>query len=550
MPFPAITPTMPTLLRSSAARFADRAYLIVQDQTLTYSDLERRSARLARALLTAGIGKGDHVGILMPNSIDWAIAWFATTRIGGVAVPLNTFYKAKELAWTIRHADLQAILTWPAFRTHDFLARLEAALPGLADQRAPGQITIKAAPYLRLIAVWGASNRAWATRVIDDSTAAADENPTIDAEFLSSVESCVTPADEVAIVYTSGSTGQPKAPVHTHGTLIRHSYNLTHVYVVTTDDVLFTSMPFFWVGGLITALHAVIHHGASLVTQPAFDAAEALRLIELHGATIALGWPQQGKTLAEHPDYPSRNLTSLRRTSMPAMVAPDRRPVGTDSLGMTELCGNHLGADPYLKQPPEHRDTVGPSIDGLSHRIVAPETGQQVPAGTVGEIWVRGYSLMQRLYKREREEVFTPDGFYRTGDCGWQDADGWVTFTGRLGDMIKTAGGTNVTPTEVESALTACDGVLEAYVVGALDGDNGTVVAAAVVPQGGRGVDAGELRAQLRRKLSVYKVPKHIWVTAKNQLPFTDTGKIKRATLVELLEQQMHHRRQRPSVAD
>ena len=531
MPFPAIYPAMPALLRSSAARYGTAAFLIVDGQTLTYADLERRSARLAASLLAEGIGKGDHVGILMPNSIDWALAWFATTRIGAVAVPINTFFKAPELAWTIRHADLRALLAWSSFRNNDFLARLEEALPGLADQRRPGRLAVNSAPYLRTVAVWGGGDRAWATPVADDATAAS-----VDVGFLAEVESCVTPADDVAIIYTSGSTGEPKAPVHTHGALIRHTYNLTQdVYLVVPGDVLFTSMPFFWVGGLITGLHAVIHHGATLVTQPAFDAADALRLIEHHRATIALGWPQQGKTLAAHADYPSRDLDSIRRTSMPAMVPPQRRPVGTDSLGMTELCGNHLGADPYQQQPAHRRSTVGPSIDGLTHRIVDPETGEPMPAGAVGEIWVRGYSLMQRLYKREREEVFTADGFYRTGDCGSADEDGWVTFSGRLGDMIKTGGGTNVTPGEVEAALTGCDGVLEAYVVGLPDADNGIVVGAAVVAKGSHELDGESLRAALRNRLSAYKVPRYIWVASKADLPFTDTGKIKKATLAEQL---------------
>ena len=268
----------------------------------------------------------------MPNSIDWAIAWFATTRIGAVAVPINTFYKAKELAWTTRHADLRALLTWPSFRTNDYLERFEHALPGLADQHTPGRILLSAAPYLRTIAVWGPTDRSWATAIVDDSSAAGAELET-DIDLLVQAESCVTPADDVAIIYTSGSTGEPKAPVHSHGAFVRHTYSLTHLYVVTRDDILFTSMPFFWVGGLITGLHAVIHHGATLVTQPAFDAAEALELIERHRATIALGWPQQGKTLAEHPDFARRNLSSIRRTSMPAMVPEDRRPTGADSLG-------------------------------------------------------------------------------------------------------------------------------------------------------------------------------------------------------------------------
>ena len=298
---------------------------------------------------------------------------------------------------------------------------------------------------------------------------------------------------------------------------------------------MFTAMPFFWVGGLITGVLAVIHHGATLVTQPAFGAAEALELIEKHRATITLGWPQQGKSLAEHPDFARRDLSSVQRTSMPAMVPPDRRPQGPNALGMTELCGNHIGVDPYPPQPPDRAETGGRSIEGLSHLLVDPETGEPVPDGTDGEIWVRGYSLMQRLYKREREDVFTPDGHYRTGDCGVRYDDGWIRFTGRLGDLIKTGGGTNVTPSEVERALTECEGVLEAYVVGADDGDNGAVVAAAVVPRGDAVLDGETLRTALRGRLSAYKVPKFIWIAQKDALPFTATGKVKKSDLAKQL---------------
>lgn len=529
MPFPNIPPTIPALIRSCAERFGNKPFLIVDGRVLTYADLDLRSADLSIALLAAGIGKGDHVGILMPNSVDWALAWFATTRIGAVAVPLNTFYQASEMAWTARHADLRAVLTWSHFRNHDFIARLEEALPGMADQREPGRIAVVDAPFLRTVMVWGSSDRAYATTTVG---AAA---PGIDAAFLAAVESCVTPADEVTIIYTSGSTGNPKGTVHTQGALVRHTYNLTFSYGVTHEDVMFTSMPFFWVGGLITGLHAVIHHGATLVTQPAFDAGEALELIERHQATIALGWPQQGKTLAEHPDFPRRDLQSVRRTSMPAMVPPEHRPKGPNALGMTELCGNHIGVDQYLQQPVDRLETGGVSIEGLSHLLVNPDTGLPVPRGTPGEIWVRGYSLMQRLHKQEREEVFTPDGYYRTGDCGVESDDGWIKFTGRLGDLIKTGGGTNVTPSEVERALTNCAGVLEAYVVGVQDADNGTVVAAAVVPRGESVLDGAALRTELRGILSAYKVPKYIWVAAKQDLPFTATGKVKKSELSQQL---------------
>jgi acyl-CoA synthetase (AMP-forming)/AMP-acid ligase II len=530
MPFPTIMPTIPALVRSCAASFGDKPFVIADGHVLTYVDLDVRSSQLAMALLADGIGKGDHVGILMPNSVEWALSWFAATRIGAVAVPLNTFYKASELAWTARHADLKAVLARSAFRNHDFVERLEEALPGLGEQRNPGRILQHTAPFLRTIGVWGPCDRAWATAFDNREIPAG-----VDAKFLVDVESCVTPADEAMIIYTSGSTGDPKAPVHTQGTLIRHSYNLTFQYGISPDSVLFTAMPFFWVGGLITGLQAVIHHGATLVTQPAFDAADALALMERHRATIALGWPQQGKSLSEHPDFARRDLSSVQRTSMPAMVPPDRRPKGPNALGMTELCGNHIGVDPYPPQPPDRAETGGFSVEGLSHILVDPATGVPVPVGTEGEIWVRGYSLMQRLYKREREDVFTANGYYRTGDCGIEYDDGWIKFTGRLGDLIKTGGGTNVTPSEVELALADCDGVLEAYVVGADDGSNGTIVAAAVVPRGDCELDSDGLRAQLRGRLSAYKVPKFMWITSKDALPFTATGKVKKSELANQL---------------
>lgn len=239
MPFPTLTPTIPALVGSSAARFGDKPFLVSAGQTLTYVDLDQQSARLATALLDEGLGKGDHVGILMPNSVDWAVAWFAVTRIGAVAVPLNTFYKASELAWTARHADLRAMLAQSSFRGHSFLDRLEEALPELAGQGSPGRLAVSGAPFLRTIAVWGRCDRPWAT------TLPVRADGRYDTDFLTEVESCVTPADDATIIYTSGSTGDPKGPVHTHGTLVRHTYNLTFDYGVTNTTVMFTAMPFF-----------------------------------------------------------------------------------------------------------------------------------------------------------------------------------------------------------------------------------------------------------------------------------------------------------------
>ena len=203
---------------------------------------------------------------------------------------------------------------------------------------------------------------------------------------------------------------------------------------------------------------------------------------------------------------------------------------------MTETCGPHT----YTGEgalPEARRGCFGPAIAGVEHKVVDPESGATLLGPSeVGEICVRGYSLMQRLYKRERDETFDADGFYHTGDAGFFTEDGLLYFKGRLGEMIKSAGA-NVTPSEVESLLTSFAEVKEAYVVGVADAQRGENVAAAVVLEPGAAIDAAELRKRAKAQLAAYKVPRHLLIAAHDALPFTDTGKIEKRKLRALLEE-------------
>jgi acyl-CoA synthetase (AMP-forming)/AMP-acid ligase II len=540
MPFPDFTPTMPTLLRRASARFGSHAYLIANGERLTYAEADARSAAVAKGLLAEGIGKGSRVGVLMPNSVDDAIAAFAITRIGAVFVPLNTFSQTKELAWMVRHADLTHLIAHPQFLSNDYLDRLEAAFPDLVGQSAEQPLLIAGAPFLRAVHVWGDSDRSW-TRGDEAAIVASGTAAGIDDSFLDAVEACVVPADPAVIVYSSGSTADPKGAIHTQGTIVRHSCNVLVGYPMGPDDVVFSSMPFFWIGGLVTALFEVLHVGATLVTQSSFDPASALDLIEQERATNVTGWPQQGKTMAEHPSYTPERVATVTRTSMADLVPAGQRPpeVNSTSLGMTEMCSVHTSWDQYDPMPESRRGTFGKSLEGIEHKVVDPETLTELPAGEDGELWARGYSLMQGLQRREREDVFEPDGWYRTGDVGHFDADGWFYFTGRLGEMIKTPGGANVTPAEIEAVLVGYDDVSEAYVTGIPATETGQLVVAAVVPRAGAVIDAEELRGRLKSDLSAYKVPKHIWVCAKSELPFLDSGKIKKQELAARIAQRV-----------
>jgi len=540
MPFPEFNPTIPTFVRTLTERFADREMIVLNDHRITYAEADARSAQLARGLLAAGIGKGTRVGLLMPNGPNFVIAFLAAARIGALVIPFNTFYKARELSFVMRHADIDTFLTLPKLLNNDYLARLEECAPELSGQKA-GALALRDFPYLRRIYVWGGCDRPWA-QSDRDLLACADATPSIDEFFLRSVEDCVTPADPVVLIYSSGSTAEPKGALHTHGTVVRHSFNLNQHRDIVSNDRTFSPMPFFWVGGLVFSLFSNMHKGAFMICEESFEPGETLALLEGERATIVASWPHYAKAMVDHPSFPERDLSSVRAGTLYEVLPEEARPsdpeLRSNSLGMTETCGPHSIARMDVDLPEQLRGSFGLSVEGLTHKIVDPETGECLPPGSQGEIFVRGYSLMQGLYKQEREETFEPDGFYATGDAGHLDEEGYLFFKARLGEMIKTSGA-NVAPREVETVIDSFPEVQVSYVVGLPDPVKGQLVAAAIVLNHGASLDSETTRERLRSDLSSYKVPRHVFFFEKNALPFTDSGKIEKRKLAELLAEKL-----------
>ncbi|RIL06139.1 MAG: acyl-CoA synthetase [Proteobacteria bacterium] len=537
MPDRAAAPdVVPHWIRALAERFGDRE-LAVGDggARITYAEADARSARTARALVEAGVGKGTHVGVCFPNGLDWIVAWLAVARIGAVAVPVNTFFKARELGWVLRHADVAVLLTAARVGANDLLAQLEAAAPELGAMPA-GALRAPSLPQLRRVFAFGGCERPWATP--GEALAGGARDARIDDAFLRALEAEVAPSDPMILLYSSGSTAEPKGAVHGHGSVLRHSRALSRLRGVRGDDRVWSPMPFFWVGGFVFALLGAMHAGACLLTEATFDPGRTLALLERERATAAIGWPHFGKALVEHPDFAKRDLSSLRAGNLPGLLPPSVCPADPElrpnGLGMTETCGPHTytGEEPL---PEERRRCFGPALAGVEHKIVDPASGAVLGAGETGEICVRGGGLMQGLYKQERAETFDADGWYHTGDAGSFTADGLLYFRGRLGEMIKSAGA-NVTPSEVESVLAGFAEVKAAFVVGVAHRERGENVAAAVVLEPGAALSPDEVRARTKAQLAAYKVPRHVWIAPEGALPFTDTGKIEKRKLRALLE--------------
>ncbi len=531
--FPPFPPTSGALAHWCAKQWGDADFVVLGDQRLTYAEAESRSATLAKGLLAIGVGKGTRVGLLAPNGPDWVVAWLAATRIGALMPLFNTYSKARELGRTLRHADTAQLLTVPSYLGNDYLDRLEEAVPGLAGQ-VRERVLVESHPYLRGVWAFGGDpDRSWCGTV-DELFRRGESVP--DA-LLDQVEDEVRPSDPMIMVFSSGSTADPKAVVHTHGATVRHAHNLNQRRDLGSDDVLYTPMPLFWVGGLSFSLIAAMHAGATIVFEERFEPAATLALLERERVSQVLGWPHMGKALADHPDYEHRDLSAIRPGAATALPTADQRtPPGprATSLGMTETLGPHT-FERDVPLPADKEGSFGREVPGVEHRIVDPDTGTDVEPGAVGEVWVRGYSLMAGIYKRERADVFTADGWYRTGDAGRFDADGHLFFAGRLGDVIKSRG-MNVTPREVEEVVEDQPEVAMAIVTGLDHPDRGQDIVAAVALQPGASIEPDELRERLRAELASYKVPRHIAVFASAaELPQLDSGKVDRRRLGRIL---------------
>jgi len=521
-------------IRHVANTWGDRDLAILGDQRLTFREVEAKSATLAKALLASGVKAGTHVGLLAPNGPDWIVGWLAATRIGALVPLLNTYYKPRELGWVLEHSEVEVLLTVDHHLGHDYAERLEAIAPGLADQ-TEGSIRVDSHRALRRVWMWGDSTPPWAGRV-DDLVTRADE---VSDSDLFEAEASVRPNDAMLVIYTSGSTAEPKGVIHSHGGAIRHPYNLLPFRDLEPGDVCYTPMPLFWVGGLTYTLISCMHAGATVVFEEQFEAGATLDLIERERVTHVIGWPHMAKALTEHPSFPGRDLTSVRGGSLDALL-PEELRVGdpelrANSLGMTESLGPHSIEMIGSELPVEKRGSFGRSVPGIEHRIVDPLSGKDQPPGEMGEIWIKGYSLMLGHLKKSRRDIFTKDGWFRTGDAGFLDADGHLFFKGRMGDQIKSSG-MNITPREVELVIEEQPEVMHAFVMAVPHPERGEDVAAAVVFRPDHSAEPADIQSRLKAEMSSYKVPRHIATYGSPQdLPWLDSGKIDRRSVQQSL---------------
>ncbi len=523
--------TLPAVFARQVQTRGSHPAVVMADESLSYAELERRSAQFARALLQAGAGKGTRIALLSSDGIFWLVAFLGCLRIGALVTLVSTLCTSRELAHMLRNSDIQFLIAQRRFLNHDYAGKLREALPAISAGAA-GMLRLAEAPYLRAVWLDDAAGVPWA-RGVDELLALAESPGAADDKLLAAIENEIAPSDDAVIVYTSGSTSAPKAVVHSQRTLACHPPEVAKHFLLKPGDRMMPTLPVFWLGGLVMALE-VMSVGATLVYPESPSLEDMVDAIVNLKVNRVNSWGDMMARLTESArergvDVDVDNIIGLGefREADGTVIPPQLR---VNPLGMSETFAVHSCEPLDARMPGDKPGTSGRTVNGYQRRLVDPESGEEVAVGEVGELQLRGGGLMTGFYKREREAVFTPDGFYPTGDLCREDEDGYLYFIARRGDMIKTRSA-NVSRLEVEAAMRELPGVAVPVVAGIDDADFGQRVVAAVVLAEGASASESSLQAALKQLLSSYKVPRNIVFISEADIPRTSTGKIRLAEI-------------------
>ncbi|MDQ0382500.1 class I adenylate-forming enzyme family protein [Amycolatopsis thermophila] len=530
----------------AAARFGPRPYVIAGDRVLTYDDVLRQAHRFADGLAALGVRPGDHVAVLMANYPEYAPLKLAISRAGAVAVPLNYLYRTHELGFVLRQSCARVLITMTSYRDLDYLAMLDELAPGWSGTGSIGF------GDLERVITFDAEGRGEGRECVADVPELArigEQNPGAAPGGRRS------PEQMSDIMYTSGTTGEPKGVQLSHDALLRQEYGSAFCRALPDGNRVVFALPCYHMFGYEHGVQSTTFVGGAMLPQPRFDAGEYLRAIERHRVNDVLAVPTMSVALVEHPDRTNVDLSSLTRMLSAAAVAPTwlwqriRDDLGvrelTTAYGMTEVAGATVMTQP--DDPLEvTASTVGrPKLGGAAagaagtvaeYRILDPVTHEPVRPGETGELVSRGPTTMLGYWNRpDATEATLRDGWLYSGDLGRVLDDGSLVITGRSKDVFKS-GGELVMPKEVEDFLTTRPGVSQAFVVGVPDDRWGEAGCAFVVPEPGATPDPGQLLEACRSALARFKVPRHVFVLDTGAVPQTPTGKVQKFKLVPMAQ--------------
>jgi fatty-acyl-CoA synthase len=537
------------MLDAAVEEFPDRPYVITDERTWTYQEIQQWSIRIAHGLVDSGVRPGEHVAMVMANFPEFVAVKYGIARAGATCVPVNYLNRRDELGYVLGQSDAVTLITMDRFRDLDYLAALDELAPGWEHEGGGERL-----PRLRTVVVFSTTVDGGrpGTHTLDELAATSDEWAPVAGASASAT------AD---VLYTSGTTGQPKGVLLTHAMLLRTAYSSAFSRAFQDGHRVTFSLPMYHVFGYVEGMLSVLFAGGAIIPRLAFDPEDTLRAIARHRASDVLFIPTMAMAVVDEADAArakgdSYDISSLTSMLCSGGVAPaglwdrlDEMFVAveiTTGYGMSETTATAALTRP--DDPPDRRRTThgrmrnagvagDAALGGLlvDYRVVDPKTRTEVPTGEVGELLARGPGVTAGYYRKpdETDAAFTDGaGWLRTGDLARIDSDRYVTLAGRVKETYR-CGGEQVMPREVEDVLAGHPKVAQAHVVPLSDDRMGEVGVAWVVSRDGAEPDADELRSYCADRLARFKVPKHILPIAEADIPTTPTGRPRKFLLAQ-----------------
>jgi fatty-acyl-CoA synthase len=500
------------------AEYGARPALVSQHQRIrwTFAELDEQVERCARALLAAGVEKGDRVGIWSPNNAEWVIVQFATAKIGAILVNINPSYRAHELEYALRQSGCTLLILAVGFKEADYRELLAAV----------------DAPRLRRSVVLGDQ---W-----EELLAGAD---LVADDVLSDREAECDFDDPINIQYTSGTTGFPKGATLSHHNILNNGFFIGEILGYTPEDRVCIPVPFYHCFGMVLGNLAVVTHGACIVLpSEAFDPRAVLETVAEERCTSLYGVPTMFIAELADPDFGRFDMTSLRTGIMagsPCPIEVMKRVQSEMHMGEVTICYGMTETSPVSTQtrrdaPLEKQvSTVGKVHPHVEVKIVDVESGRTATRGTPGELCTRGYCVMLGYWDNEQatREAIDAARWMHTGDLAVMDDEGYVNIVGRIKDMI-IRGGENIYPREVEEFLYTHPAIADVQVIGVPDERYGEAVCAWVVLRDGAELDDEELKDFCAGQIARFKIPRYVRFV--DEFPMTVTGKVQKFKMREV----------------
>ena len=531
--------TLGRLLRETAAKYPEQEALVCPGAGTRqdYNELLQSCVAVAKGFMALGVKRGDTVAVWTTNIPEWVYLQFGLGMIGGILVTVNTNYKSHELEYILKQSDSTTLVIMEEYRDANFREITRSILPGL-DGVEPGRLNAENLPLLKNVVYIGDQEDIPGMLSFRD---VVDLGKTVGDDELAAREASLDHHDVINMQYTSGTTGFPKGVMLTHYNIINNARMVGEVMGMTEEDRLLIQVPLFHCFGCVMSTLNCVYYGSTMVVLEYFEPLKSLEAIEKERCTAVNGVPTMFIAIMGHPDFNKYDLTSLRTGIMAGAPCPTEamKRVMTDmhcpeiviAYGLTE--SSPVMTMTRRDDPVDVRvETVGRLLDGVEAKIVDPETKDDLPLHSHGEIITRSPCIMKGYYKMPEEtaQAIDSEGWLHTGDQGTLDEKGCFKVTGRIKDMI-IRGGENIYPREIEEFLHGHPLVQDVYVVGVPDEKYGEQVLAVIVPENGKSLEEGEMLEFCRDRIARHKIPRYWRFTA--DIPMTASGKVQKYKLVE-----------------